>query len=149
MQFKPVPYLAFQRMAGDDDIAPNTLSFCIQPDEGMHLMFELKTPGLGMKTRTVHMEFHYEEEFGPGQLADAYERLLLDAIQGDPSLFARNDEIEQAWAWVDPILEGWSRGEPHLETYPPGSWGPQGSARLMESDGRAWAIHCGRHESAL
>jgi len=147
VHFKPVPYLAFQR-AEMGDIAPNRLSFCIQPDEGVHLTFEIKAPGLGMKTRTVDMEFHYEEEFGPGQLADAYERLLLDAFQGDPTLFARNDEIEQAWAWVDGLLEGWNQDAPPLEVYPAGSWGPQGADKLLASDGRAWGTQCGRHQGA-
>lgn len=146
VQFKPVPHLAFHRTGGDS-IAPNRLSFCLQPDEGMHLAFEIKAPGPGMRTRTVDMEFHYEEEFGAGQLADAYERLLLDAFQGDPALFARNDEIEKAWAWVDPIVEGWSRGGLSLEVYPAGSWGPSGGDRLLEADGTRWGAHCGRHRS--
>jgi glucose-6-phosphate 1-dehydrogenase len=142
VHFKRVPYSIFRRMEGES-AAPNLLSFCLQPDEGMHLMFELKTPGLGMHTRTVDMAFHFEREFGRGVLAEAYERLLLDALQGDPSLFAHCDEIDSAWTWIDPIVQGWERNVPPLEVYAPGSLGPAGAERLIESDGRQWNTYCG------
>ena len=145
VQFKRVPYSIFRKMEGDG-AAPNRLSFCLQPDEGMHLMFEMKTPGLGMNTRTVNMEFNYEGEFGRGALAEAYERLLLDALQGDPSLFAHCDEIDWAWTWMDPIVDAWENGAPPPEMYTPGSWGPAGADRLLQSDGRDWATHCGEVE---
>ena len=80
-----------------EEITPNVLSLCLQPDEGVHLRFETKQPGAGMKTHSVDMEFHYAGDFGAMTLPDAYERLLLDAVQGDASLFARADEIELAW----------------------------------------------------
>lgn len=142
VRFTRVPHCVFQQTA-DSNIAPNLLSFCLQPDEGMHLLFETKTPGLEMRTRTVNMDFHYEHEFGPGQLVDAYERLLLDALEGDLSLFTRNDEIEKQWAWIDPMIEGWKENGPPLETYEQASWGPPGGDELMQRDGRSWAIHCG------
>lgn len=144
VQFKRVPYSIFRKMDGDG-AAPNRLSFCVQPDEGLHLMFELKTPGLGMNTRTVNMEFRYDREFGRGALAEAYERLLLDALAGDPSLFAHCDEIDWAWTWMDPIVQAWENGAPP-EHYEPGSWGPAGGDRLIQADGREWSTHCGEVE---
>jgi len=142
LQFKRAPHLVFRR-AAEQPVPANRLSFCLQPDEGMHLMFEIKVPGLQMITRTVNMEFHYEREFGPTGLAEAYERLLLDAVLGDPSLFAHCDEIDRAWAWIDPMVQGWEQGGVPLERYEPGSWGPEAAARLLQADGRAWATYCG------
>ena len=81
----------------------NFLSLCIQPDEGVHLRIEAKVPGQGMRMRSVEMEFHFGDEFGKAALPDAYERLLLDALAGDASLFARADEIELSWQIIDPI----------------------------------------------
>ncbi|MFN2230780.1 MAG: glucose-6-phosphate dehydrogenase, partial [Anaerolineae bacterium] len=104
IQFKRVPHLLFPR-SQEDRMAPNILSLCLQPDEGIHLQFEAKVPGAGMKTRSVDMDFHYDDDFAAESLPEAYERLLLDAIQGDASLFARADEIELAWGLIDPIIE--------------------------------------------
>ena len=147
IQFKRVPHLMFPHVP-DDEITPNTLSLCIQPDEGIRLHFEAKEPGAGMRTRPVDMEFHYEEDFGASALPDAYERLLLDALQGDASLFARADEIELAWGLVDPLLAGWERPDaPPLVAYEPGSWGPPEADDFLAQDGRAWHYGCGRHGS--
>jgi glucose-6-phosphate 1-dehydrogenase len=146
IQFKGVPHLMFPQ-ARRDEIMPNTLSLCLQPDEGIHLRFEAKIPGAGMKTRPVDMEFHYAEDFGAGVLPEAYERLLLDAMQGDASLFARADEIELAWGLIDPILAEW--GQPDVVPpafYEPRSWGPVEADDLMARDGRAWQYGCGEHE---
>jgi glucose-6-phosphate 1-dehydrogenase len=145
IQFKCVPHLMFPLTPGED-ITPNVLSLCLQPDEGIHLRFEAKEPGAGMKPRPVDMEFHYAEDFGTGALPDAYERLLLDAIQGDASLFARADEIEMAWGLIDPILAGWKEPDaPPLVFYEPGRWGPTEADEFLAQDGRAWHYGCGGH----
>ncbi len=136
IQFRGAPHLMFP----DTDIGPNTLSICVQPDEGVHLRFETKEPGMGMKTRPVDMEFHYPT----GALPDAYERLLLDAVQGDASLFARADEIELAWSIVDPIGAGWEQpGAPPLAFYEPGTWGPDEADEFLAQDGHTWYYGCG------
>jgi glucose-6-phosphate 1-dehydrogenase len=110
------------------------------------LRFQAKEPGAGMRTRPVDMEFHYTEHFGDSALPDAYERLLLDAMQADASLFARADEIELAWGLVDPILDGWARPDaPPVAFYEPGSWGPAEADDLLAQDGRTWHYGCGTH----
>ncbi|MDY6874807.1 MAG: glucose-6-phosphate dehydrogenase [Chloroflexota bacterium] len=129
-------------------ITPNVLSLCLQPDEGIHLRFEAKEPGAGMRTRSVDMEFHYAEDFGASALPEAYERLLLDAMQGDASLFARADEIELAWGLIDSILADWGRPDaPPLVFYEPGSGGPSEADDLLSRDGRIWYHGCGGHGS--
>ncbi|HFD39899.1 MAG TPA: glucose-6-phosphate dehydrogenase, partial [Anaerolineae bacterium] len=141
IRFKRVPHLMFP--SNGSGPRPNVLSLCLQPDEGIHLRFEAKEPGAGMRTRPVDMEFHYAEDFGATALPEAYERLLLDALQGDASLFARADEIELAWGIVDPILAGWARPDaPPLAVYEPGSWGPVEADALLEQEGRAWLRGC-------
>jgi glucose-6-phosphate 1-dehydrogenase len=140
IQFKGVPHLMFP----EGEFRPNTLSLCIQPDEGVHLRFEAKEPGVGMRTRPVDMEFRYAEDFGAAALPDAYERLLMDAMQGDASLFARADEIELAWGLTDPIIARWEQPDaPPLATYEPGSWGPAEADDLLTQDGRTWYHGCG------
>jgi glucose-6-phosphate 1-dehydrogenase len=132
------------------DITANVLSLCLQPDEGIRLRFEAKDPGAGMHTRSVDMEFHYAEDFGEQALPDAYERLLLDALKGDASLFARADEIERAWALIDPVLEHWDGPDaPPLAFYESGSWGPTEADRFLARDNRAWHNHCVRGERGL
>ncbi len=143
LQFKRVPHLLFEE---NGELRPNTLSLCIQPDEGMHLRFETKVPGAGMRTDPVIMEFHYDDRFGKQSLPDAYERLLLDAWNGDASLFARSDEIEQAWTLLDPLIGAWEVGKkPVLASYPPGSWGPKESDKFLRRDGFSWMHGCGDH----
>lgn len=142
IQFRHVPHLLFPADARED-ITPNTLFLCIQPDEGVHLRFETKQPGAGMSTQPVEMEFHYARDFGAGTLLDAYERLLLDAMMGDPSLFARADEVEEAWKLIDPILAKWhDDGGSSLAFYEPGSWGPAEADQLLGHDGRTWWYGC-------
>jgi glucose-6-phosphate 1-dehydrogenase len=146
IQFKDVPHLMFPR-SPEDEPTPNILSLCLQPDEGIHLRFEAKEPGAGMRTRSVDMDFHYAEDFGAGTLPEAYERLLLDAMQGEASLFARADEIELAWGLIDPILAGCDQPDaPPLAVYEPGSWGPAEADELLARDGRGWHYHCKGHE---
>ncbi len=140
LQFKQVPHLLFPE---NQNVAPNALSIRIQPNEGMHLRFETKVPGAGMRVAPVDMDFSYGERFGEHVLPEAYERLLLDAIQGDASLFARSDEIELAWALVESLLINWEQlEEPPLTFYEPGSWGPTEADELLARDGRAWLHTC-------
>ncbi|MBI1800052.1 MAG: glucose-6-phosphate dehydrogenase, partial [Chloroflexi bacterium] len=106
IQFRRPPHLLFG-MSSSTQLTPNILTLVIQPDEGMHLRFETKVPDAARLTRSVDMEFHYRGEFGDGPLPEAYERLLLDALLGDAPLFIRSDEIEKAWQFIDPIIQGW------------------------------------------
>ncbi|HSB90901.1 MAG TPA: glucose-6-phosphate dehydrogenase [Anaerolineales bacterium] len=145
IQFKSVPHLMFPLPPGGE-IRPNTLFLCLQPDEGIHLRFEAKVPDTVSDMRTVDMEFHFAEDFGPGALPEAYERLLLDALNGDPSLYTRADSIELAWAWIDPITQAWDQDLAKLEPYPVGSWGPASAEAMLASDGHAWTMGCGEEE---
>jgi glucose-6-phosphate 1-dehydrogenase len=120
----------------------NRLVVQVQPAEGIQLHFETKVPDAGMKLRTTDLSFNYRSEFGRS-IPEAYERLLLDALEGDASLFARADEVEAAWRVVDPILKAWQESsEPPLLTYEPGVWGPVESAAWIEAQGREWFDTC-------
>ena len=121
---------------------PNMLSIRIQPDEGVHLRFETKVPDTVAESRSVNMDFSYRGAFPDVALPDAYERLLLDALKGDASLFARNDSIEQAWRLIDPILFGW-RQAPEISpllTYAPGTWGPAAADVLLAREDHVWRL---------
>jgi len=143
IQFKKVPHLLFN--AASTDLAPNALSICLQPHEGFHLRFQTKEPGAGMHTRDVDMRFHFSTTFGEKALPQAYERLLLEAILGDASLFSREDEIMESWKLVDAILQGWESGDgPPLSFYEPGSWGPIAADNLLAAHQRDWSIDCYR-----
>jgi glucose-6-phosphate 1-dehydrogenase len=145
VRFKDAPHLLFPKDKEGAALPPNTMTICIQPDEGIHLSFDMKQPGAGMTIRPVVMDFHYQAELGDGALPDAYERLLVDALQGDASLFARSDEIELSWRMVDPILGGWAAGRVPLTFYEPGSWGPPESDALLVRDGCQWLPGCMEH----
>jgi len=136
LQFHAVPHLPFAA-AEARGLHPNSLVLRIQPDEGISFEFGAKVPGQGFTVRSVNMDFSYAEAF-PEQPHDAYERLLLDALLGDPTLFIRADEAESAWRVVDPILESWSEGVGGVARYPAGSWGPREADRLVARDGRQW-----------
>lgn len=137
IEFKRVPHLMFQSV-GAIDLAPNVLALRIQPDEGITLRFAAKVPGQTMDLRTVRMDFLYGSSFGQAG-PDAYERLLLDAMLGDQTLFARRDEIEWAWSLMQPILEHWeSTPAPKFPNYEAGTWGPEAANELIERDGREW-----------
>ncbi len=140
IQFKVVPNPIFP---GEDHASPNRLGFCIQPNEGIHLCFDMKTPGMNMSVTPVAMNFMYSDLIGSRPLPDAYERLLLDAMQGDASLFTRSDEIERAWKLVENLLRPWeAMKSPPLRAYARDSWGPEQAFALIQGDGRAWENCC-------
>ncbi|MGH2562276.1 MAG: glucose-6-phosphate dehydrogenase, partial [Thermomicrobiales bacterium] len=137
IEFKNVPHLMFKGR-GAPDLAPNVLTMRIQPDEGITLRFAAKVPGAATQLRPVRMDFLYGASFGQAG-PDAYERLLLDAMLGDPTLFARRDEVELAWALTQSILDGWSeRPASPVFPYEAGTWGPKEAESLLERDGRHW-----------
>jgi glucose-6-phosphate 1-dehydrogenase len=126
------------RAGPDDRIVPNTLVLRIQPQEGISLKFDAKVPGPKPQIEPVSMEFHYGTAWGM-EPPEAYERLLLDAMLGDPTLFIRADEVEASWMYVDRLLERWAQApQVRPEVYPAGSWGPSSADALLERDGRAW-----------
>ena len=136
IQYREVPHRLFQ----DEGVEPdaNLLAIRIQPDEGIMLRFGAKVPGLGLDVRSVTMDFTYGSAFSVDS-PDAYETLILDALQGDASLFTRADEVEEAWGIVDPIVETWADGAPpDFPNYEAGSWGPAASDELLGRDGRRW-----------
>ncbi|KAA3648827.1 MAG: glucose-6-phosphate dehydrogenase [Chloroflexi bacterium] len=142
IQFKCPPIKMFP-LPSDYEMASNTISLCIQPDEGVHLDFEAKVPDMAAETKTVDMEFHYADDFGQRSIPDAYERLLLDALQGDASLFTRSDGIEVAWELMEPILQAWEKDDGgELESYSPGSEGPAGADELLAEMGHSWLRGC-------
>jgi glucose-6-phosphate 1-dehydrogenase len=141
VRFRRPPTQMFS-LPQDDTFAPNTLSICIQPDEGIHLNFEAKVPDT-KEARSVNMDFSYSTSFGECEIPDAYERLILDAIHGDAALFTRSDEIEALWQVVDPVLKGWETKEaPPLVTYKPNSWGPKEAEALLARDRHIWRLGC-------
>jgi glucose-6-phosphate 1-dehydrogenase len=138
IQFKRAPHPPFADVA--EEMRPNALVFHIQPDEGVSLAVGAKVPGQGMHIRTVHMDFLYGGAFRMA-LPEAYERLILDAMRGDPTLFTRSDEIEEQWALVDAVIATWARDRPAFPNYAAGTWGPVGADELLKRDGRAWRRH--------
>jgi glucose-6-phosphate 1-dehydrogenase len=141
IEFERPPHLMFNLPEGSD-FSPNILSMCIQPDEGIHLRFEAKLPDSAQEMRSVDMDFHYGSSFS-GSLPEAYERLLLEALDGDASLFTRSDGIEASWKMMDPIIQGWeAKNDPPLYIYPVGSWGPTDAENLLSRDGRCWRLGC-------
>jgi glucose-6-phosphate 1-dehydrogenase len=141
VQFRAVPHLIFTGL--DGDVTANRLSIRLQPDEGMQLVTMAKVPGPGgMRLRQAALNLSFAEEF-KDRAPDAYERLLMDVARGNPTLFMRRDEVEAAWRWIEPILEGWHRAGDRPRPYTAGSWGPAASAGLMARDGRAWGEESG------
>jgi len=135
VQLKPVPHLAFQQ-AGSVGVQPNQLVLTVQPDEGVSLSLGAKIPGASMRIRPVNMEFHYGTTF-LSQSPEAYERLILDAMRGDATLFTRNDEVDGLWQVIDPILESWKNTPGPLPQYPAGSAGPEEANALLAA-GHHW-----------
>ena len=136
IQFKDVPTVLFSE---ETAIGPNVLVIRIQPDEGISLRIQAKRPGTALNIEPVKMDFAYGTSFGKAS-PEAYERLLLDAMAGDATLFARRDEVENAWAFIDRVEHAWHKSStpPPLAFYPSGSWGPKEADDLLERDGRAW-----------
>jgi glucose-6-phosphate 1-dehydrogenase len=134
--FKRPPHLTFGREA-TQELDPNAITLRIQPEEGISLKFGAKVPSAGLRIRSVAMDFQYMTSFLTG-VPEAYERLLLDCMIGDPTLFTRSDEVEAAWKIVDPIEGAWRDGRPPLGMYPAGAWGPPAATKLIQADGREW-----------
>ena len=135
LHFKPLPHRLFRDAPGGQD-EPNVLVVRIQPDEGIALRFATKIPGGGMAMRNVAMDFRYGTTFG-SSTPEAYERLILDAMRGDATLFTRADEVEAQWGFIDPILAGWREFDAPVASYEAGSWGPNEADKLLEA-GDAW-----------
>ncbi len=136
LRFKPVPHLALPTSAVDS-IEPNTLVLRIQPDEGVRLEFGAKVPGSGFAVRTVGLDFSFREGFR--EIApEAYERLLLDALTGDATLFIREDEVDVAWQIVQPILDATAHGTLPIRSYPAGTWGPFEAAEILDARFDHW-----------
>jgi glucose-6-phosphate 1-dehydrogenase len=141
VQFRSPPHMVFGSGAARE-CDGNRLVIQVQPAEGIQLHFITKVPDAGMKLRQTELEFTFAREFR-GVIPDAYQRLLLDVLQGDASLFARSDEVELAWGIVDPILAAWNgSSRPTLLNYEPGLWGPEEAVEWMRSQGREWFDQC-------
>jgi glucose-6-phosphate 1-dehydrogenase len=133
--FKRAPHLPFSKTA-TEELTQNVLVVRIQPDEGMTIRFGSKVPGTAMEIRDVNMDFMYGGSFTEAS-PEAYERLILDVLLGDPPLFPRHEEVELSWMILDPILEHWAnKGKP--DPYPAGIWGPESANKMMARDGRSW-----------
>ncbi|HEY9639603.1 MAG TPA: glucose-6-phosphate dehydrogenase [Coleofasciculaceae cyanobacterium] len=137
IQFREVPFLMFQ--SASKQANPNVLALRIQPDEGISMRFEVKTPGTSLRTRSVDMEFRYDTAFGQAN-TDAYARLLVDCMLGDQTLFTRGDEVEASWRILTPLLNVWDAPAPpeSIPLYEAGTWGPIESELLLNRDGRRW-----------
>jgi glucose-6-phosphate 1-dehydrogenase len=136
IQFRAQPFSIFPPEAAV--WRPNTLIIRLQPEEGMRLEMMTKDPGPGgLRLSPTGLDISFEKTFGK-RFPDAYERLLMDTVRGDPTLFMRHDEVEAAWAWVEPILEAWASRPDHPRPYPAGTWGPTAAIALIERDGRTW-----------
>jgi glucose-6-phosphate 1-dehydrogenase len=139
IQFKQPPQLLFKNQSGPcKDLQPNLITMRIQPDEGISLRFGAKVPSPNMEVCPVNMNFSYADAFGKSS-ANGYERLLLDAMLGDATLFAHRDGVEATWSLLTPILEYWASTKPRdFPNYAAGTWGPKSADELLARDGRAW-----------
>jgi len=139
IHFKPVPQVLFNAPP-TGPLAPNVLAVRVQPNEGISMEFQVKAPGMPARIRKLRMDFDYAEAFGSAP-PEAYQRLLLDAALGDATLFTRDDEVEAAWAFIDPILEGCAMQPCEcLGAYPAGTWGPKAADDLVALDGNRWHV---------
>jgi glucose-6-phosphate 1-dehydrogenase len=136
VQFQEVPHSIFPEQ--EYNVQPNRLIIRLQPDEGVKLSLMAKEPGPGgFDLRPVALDLSFEETFGI-RYPDAYERLLMEVLRGNPALFMRRDEVEVAWQWADSIIDAWAQSKHKVETYVAGSWGPSASSLLLDRDGRSW-----------
>ena len=135
IQFKEVPHRLFTD--ADSPLQPNVLVIRIQPNEGITLRFGAKLPGQAMRIRSVNMDFRYGSSFGV-KPPEAYERLLLDCMLGDSTLYARRDMVERGWEIVSPIIAAWQKPASDFPNYEAGSWGPKAASVLTERDRRKW-----------
>ena len=134
--FKPIPHSIFGNSAGP--VSPNQLVIRLQPDEGVKQWIMIKDPGPGgMRLRHVPLDMSFAQSFKLRN-PDAYERLIMDVVRGNQTLFMRRDEVEAAWRWIDPILAAWEENGTPVQGYTAGTWGPSGSIALIERDGRTW-----------
>lgn len=138
IHFKCPPTMLFEQNHGDE-MRASILTLRLQPDEGIALRFDVKTPGQGLQRHPVMMDFRYGSSFGMAALPEAYERLLLDAMLGEATLFARSDEIERAWELIDPLLAAWQDETiSPVVAYEAGTWGPDESDQMLAVDDRTW-----------
>jgi glucose-6-phosphate 1-dehydrogenase len=138
INFRRPPGTLFAGETARFDLAANTLSFQIQPDEGLSLILNTKVPGLETRTQPVKMSFRYATTFG-SNTAEAYERLVLDAMVGDGTLFIRGDEAEASWRLYTPVLDYWrSVGRTGMDSYASGSWGPASAETLLAKQNNVW-----------
>ncbi len=139
IKFRPVPHSIFAR--GGKGLEPNTMIIRIQPQENIQLQVMVKQPGLdrhGLNLREVALDVSLSTEAAGQRRRIAYERLLLDLIEGDPTLFVRRDEVEAAWSWIDSIREAWEQAGQEVRPYTAGTWGPSAAIALIERDGASW-----------
>ena len=141
IHFRPAPGVLFntQERGQNAGLANNVLVLRVQPSEGVSLLINVKTPGTITRIAPATLEFKYDVAFG-SYSPEAYERLLLDAILGEPTLFIRRDEVEGAWRIIDSIETAWAKGKPALTTYAPGTWGPHEATDLLAREGRNWNV---------
>ncbi len=141
IHFKPSPHRIF--CFDEDKInRDNQLVIRIQPDEGILLKFGMKIPGAGFRVRDVNMDFHYSD-LNDQMLPESYQRLLLDCMNGDATLYARGDAVNEAWKFIDPVLEYWSEHpDNQLHGYPAGTWGPNDADDLIEGKNLTWRYPC-------
>ncbi|MFT5140227.1 MAG: glucose-6-phosphate 1-dehydrogenase [Lysobacterales bacterium] len=136
VQFQHVPHSIFSDLS--HEIEPNRLTIRLQPDEGVKLALMAKEPGPGgFDLRPVALDLSFEEAFDI-RYPDAYERLLMEVLRGNPALFMRRDEVETAWQWIDQLLAGWQERDQKVDSYVAGSWGPAAASTMLDRDGRAW-----------
>ncbi|ANS77650.1 Glucose-6-phosphate 1-dehydrogenase [Serinicoccus hydrothermalis] len=136
--FRRAPHLPFTSTA-TEELGANAIVIRVQPDEGMTMRFGSKVPGSQMEVRDVSMDFGYGSSFTESS-PEAYERLILDVLLGEPPLFPRHAEVEQSWRILDPVIEHWAASDRPPEDYPAGTWGPDGSDQMMRRDGREWRL---------
>ena len=136
IEFKQIPHSIFEESAGN--ITANQLVIRLQPDEGVKQFIMIKDPGPGgMRLRQIPLDMSFAQSFD-GRAPDAYERLIMDVVRGNQTLFMRRDEVEAAWNWIDPIQNTWRENRQEAQGYTAGTWGPSASIALIERDGRTW-----------